>query len=278
MSDDTNVTTKDKKGAPSWATGPFKEFIDHGERLGHLLHLSMRGISVLRGMPRIVVVIAKVESDDSEDTARRLDSARKEADLAQREVNEGFPLLTAQTVIALWCALEAAIRLFLARWLQHNKDALEVDAVQKLRVRIGEYEQLKDDDRYFYILDRLEQETSAPLKCGVTRFELLLEPFGLAGAVDEKDRRDLFELNQVRNCLVHRSGIADRRLVESCPWLNLTTGATLKVDSAMTNCYFDAAMSYTVALIVRLGERYGVDMSDVKNHSRAQKDNASSAG
>ena len=254
----------EKRGAPKWATAPFRQFVAHSERLRHLLHLSMAGISVLRGMPRIVGVLAKAEPGDADDTVKQLENARRGAELAQREVDEGFPLLMAQTVIALWSALEATIRLFLVRWLQHNKEAFDVDAIQKLRVKIGDYEQLKGEDRFFYILDRLEQESSAPLKCGVTRFELLLEPFGLAGGVDEADRRSLFELHQIRNSIVHRSGIADRRLTEACPWLNLTPGDAVTIDRVMVDRFFGAAMSYTVNIVVRLGERHGVDMNEFK--------------
>lgn len=130
-------------------------------------------------------------------------SANKEAELARRELNDEFPLLHAQTTIALWSALEAAIRLVLVRWLQNYKQAMEVEEIQKLRVRIGEYERLEGEDRFSYILDRLEQELAAPLKAGSTRFELLLNPFSLSRPVDKDVRRNLFELNQIRNVLVH---------------------------------------------------------------------------
>lgn len=259
----------ERKGAPPWATEPFKEFVDNTERLGNLLHLCISGISVLRGMPGIVEAIEKAEPGDPQQAAGKLESAKKQAELAQREVDEGFPLLRAQTVISLWSALEATIRTFLARWLENNEQALAVDPVQKLRVKIGEYEKLQGEDRYFYILDRLEQETSAPLKCGVTRFEVLLEPFGLSGAVSDEDRRNLFELNQVRNVLVHRSGVTDRRLPDACPWLGLSPGQALRLDDAMMGRYFQSSIQYTVDIVVRLGEYFGADMKEFKSRSRA---------
>ena len=268
MAEKQQERSLEKPTTPKWATRPFREFIDQAERLDQLLHLSMSGISMIRGVPKIVEVLAKVEEDSGEHARQKIENAKREADLAQKEVDEGFPLLHAQTTIALWSALEATVRLFIVRWLQNYQPAMNVEVIQKLRVRIGEYERLEGEDRFFYILDRLEQELSAPLRSGVSRFESLLEPFGLAGAVDEDLRRNLFELNQVRNVLVHRSGVADRRLIESCPWLEVKVGDILKMRHDTTRRYFDSVMRYSTTLIVRIAEHFGVDMSEFRSSSK----------
>jgi hypothetical protein len=154
--------------------------------------------------------------------------------------------------------------LFLARWLRHEKRAMEIDIVQKLRIRLGEYERLDEEFRCFFIVDRIEQEVSAPLSSGVARFETLLTPFGLGGRVDESLKRDLFELSQVRNALVHRYGVADSRLVEACPWLKLKAGESIHLGSEHLRRYFEAVMKYNTELILRVGEYFGVDMSEYR--------------
>lgn len=265
MSDQEGSGDK-KTGAPKWATQPFHDFMEQTERIYQLTDLSKKGISMLRSVPKIVEVLAKVEKGSVEEGNYSLERAKKEAELAQREVDEGFPLLHAQAIIALWSALEATIRLFIARWLQNYKQAMEVEVIQRLRVRIGDYERLEDADRFFYILDRLDQELSAPLKNGITRFELLLEPFGLSGQVEEDVKRNLFELNHVRNSLVHRSGLADRRLIDSCPWLKLRAGDPVKVDHEMVQNYFQSVAKYITELIVRIGEHFGVDMAEFRSN------------
>lgn len=255
--------------APEWATQPFRDFIEQTKRLDELLRLSISGISILRGMPKIVEVLAKMQGESGKETRDTLQRAKKEAELAKREVKDDFPLLHAQTTIALWSALEATIRYFLTRWLQNYEKAMEVEAIQKLRVKIGEYESLEGEERFFYILNRLEQELATPLKTGVTRFESLLDPFGLAGPVDEDVRRNLFELNQVRNALVHRAGLADRRLTNSCPWMKLKVGDPVKVDREMTTRYSESVANYALELIIRIGEHFGVDMSEFRSKSQA---------
>jgi len=267
----TNRGNQEKKrGAPQWATQPFKDFLEYTDRLLQLLHLSTKGISMVRGVPKAIEALAMVDDDDGSDVQTRIETAKEEAELAQREVSEGFPLLHAQATIALRSALEATIRLFVARWLQNYGPAMSVEVIQKLRVKLGEYEQLEGEDRFFYILGRLEQELSTPLKNGVTRFEILLEPFGLSGPVNDPVRRDLFELSQVRNVLVHRNGVADRRLVEACPWLGLKAGDTVRIEHKQLRRYFESVYSYVTKLIVRLGEYFGVDMS--KFHDEASRE------
>jgi hypothetical protein len=261
MVDEKQVKTVRKPSTPEWATGPFSEFLDRTQRLDDILQLSKTGISMIRAVPKIVEVLAKVKEETGDDHEKKLARAKTQAELAQMEVDEGFPLLHAQTALALWAALESSVRLFIVRWLENDKNALEVQAIQKLQVKIGEYERLEGEDRFFYILDRLERDLSAPQKVGIARFESLLEPFLLSGAVREHVRRDLFELNQIRNVLVHRSGVVDRRLMEACPWLNLKVGETLKLNQETLSRYFNAVGEYVVVLVVRLGEHFGVDMS-----------------
>jgi hypothetical protein len=273
------ISSAENRHAPEWSMRPFEEFLSQTERLGELLDLSMRGISLLRGVPRIVEVIAKVKSDlDDPKTKGNLDRARREADLAQKEVDQGFPLLRAQAAIALWAALEACVRLFVVRWLQNHKPAMEVDAIQKLRVKIGEYERLDGEDRFFYILDRLEQELSTPLRSGVIKFEAILEPFGLSGTVHQRLRRDIFELNQIRNALVHRAGIADRRLIDACPWLGLTVGDQVKIDVHTSRRYFGAVVTYATELICRVGEYFEVDMRAFRERDKERSGESEPAG
>ena len=262
---DLRGDTVETNGLPRWSVQPFREFVQYAERLNQLIHLSMQGISVLRVMPRAVELVAKVDDTlSAASTKQRIQVCKQEAELAQREVDEGFPILHAQATIALWSALENAVRLFVTRWLENFTGALHVEAVQRLRVRIGEYENLDGEDRFFYIVDQLERELSAPLRSGVTRFETLLEPFQLSGPIDDSLRQNLFELNQVRNVLVHRGGKADCRLVEACPWLGFAVGDHVIITKDAFSKYNESVLAYAVVLIARVGERFGVDMSEFR--------------
>ncbi len=253
----SNTESDKKPTIPQWATEHFHQFLDHQKDLATVLHLSMSGISMLRGRHHAIKVLAEVDGrlQDEEENLKR---ASRERDLAQREIDNDFPLLHEQATVALWSALEALVRSFAATWLANSPGAWQKDAVRKLRVRLGEYEALDPADRCLWAIDLLDQETSGPLKHGLGRFEGLLETFQLHGPVREECRKKLFELSQVRHVVVHRRGKADRRLVNACPWLQVKPGDQIRISHVTWREYNDAVSDYVLELIQRVRVAFGL--------------------
>jgi hypothetical protein len=252
--------------SPNWALQPFKDFLDYSERLNVLLDLSIRGISMIRATPKMVEALASAYDAAPDPSApERIAHAKEMATLAQREVDDGFPVLFAQATVSLWGALENMVRLFVVRWMENAPDALKAKAILGLKVKIGEYESLKGEDRFFYILDQLEREGSVPLRQGINRFEDLLEPFGLSGEVPREIRDGMFEMNHVRNLIMHRRSVADRRFVEACPFLGIAAGETVALGRKKYSKYLACVHHYALTLIARVGEHFGSDMSQFRN-------------
>jgi hypothetical protein len=90
---------------PKWASQPFKDLITDIEHLGQLLEMSVRGISVIQGMPQMVAAVAKAEdTSNHEETRVKLAEADKRATFAKREVENGFPVLQASRPGGGWGA------------------------------------------------------------------------------------------------------------------------------------------------------------------------------
>lgn len=242
---------------PEWVTATFGEFLDKNERLTQVLRLSIGGIHMLRGRHQALRVLAEVDGK-LEDVKEELLRAEKDKELAQREVENDFPLLHEQATIALWSSLEALLRSFLAKWLANVPAAWQADAVKKLKVKLGDYEALEPQERCLWIVDLVDQEVSGPLRSGITRFESLLQPFGLAGPVDEGCQKALYELSQVRHALVHRSGIADKKFVDACPWVGAAPGSPLVVTHRMWRSYNESLAYYVLEIIQRVRVHFGV--------------------
>jgi hypothetical protein len=187
----------------------------------------------------------------------RLKKAHDDAEFAQQELDAGFPLLHAQATVSLWGGLESLIRLFLVEWLRNEPDAMRVMQVQKLKIQLGDYESLSNDEKPYYILDLLERDFQFPLKQGTGRFETLLGIFGIVGTVNEDIKKNIFEMNQVRNLLVHRRGIIDRKFVVTCPWLDVRVGDLLKVSSRDFERYSNSVLDYVLELMLRVGVHFG---------------------
>lgn len=246
---------------PEWITNHFKESLNSLELLMQITDISARGIGVLRGIPKIVKVLADVEGKlDHPDSVKRLERAQKEAELASAEVEKDFPVLHGFAVVALWSWMEHFVKGFVALWLTHRRDALDVQAVQKLRVRLGEYLQLQKTEQAQFLVELLEQELASPLKRGALRFESLLQPFGLSFQLPDGCGQTLFELQQVRNAIAHRSGRADRRLRSDCPWLKLKINQPVLVNHKTLHTYSEAASKFLLCFLYRVGDIYSVDL------------------
>lgn len=260
-SDDSTTNVPNKRLLPKWATDHFRETLDSQQLLMEIVRISERGISVLRAMPNAMKVLAKVEGKlDDPVTTKQLEKTEREAALAATEVQDGFPVLHSLAVVALWSWLEHFVKRLLALWLLNHPEALNAAAIQRLRVRLGDYLQLDKDEQAHFLVELLEQEQGSSLKRGVTRFDSLLEPFGLSCALPDGCGRVLFELQQVRNAIAHRNGRADRRLLTECPWLDLRVNDYVKVSDEMLSAYAGAAGQFLVALLYRVGEIHGVDL------------------
>lgn len=208
------LSPKKRKGAPNWATNPFGNFLDEADRLYHMVRLSSVGISMIRAAPQAIETLMKVEEDNATKASQRLKDARKDADLAKREVKSGFPILHAWAVVGLWALFEAMIRTFIAEWLQHKRTAWRTEPIRRLRIKLGEYESIPRNQRHRFVVELLEKELGAGLRDGVTRFEAMLEPFGLSGELPASLRREIYELSQVRNLIAHNASKVDRRFIK----------------------------------------------------------------
>lgn len=257
----TETFNESKNYVPGWASTPLGTFVDDQIEAGQLLQLAMSGISVLRAMPQGLAALAKYDPDKfggTEGEGHR-DGVRRNAELADREVSRDFPMLHAQAVVSLWSSLEVLIRDLLALWLQNRPETLQRDSFKRLRVRVAEYEALTTEERSAYLVEMLEQELQASLKPGAGRFECLLDAIGLGGGLPDGVRKRLLELSQIRNVLVHRRGVVDKRFTERCPWINVSVGKTLVVSDASLTNYHIAAMAYSMIIVQRLSSNFGAE-------------------
>lgn len=252
--------------APKWATAPFRRALDFTRELDRLLHMSMQGISMLRGVPQAMEVLAEVDQEGPE--ARNpsaLQDARLQAEFAQAEIHRGFPLLHAHAVISLYGAIEVLIEDVVVAWLLNDPKSLDLRPVKKVRISVVDFDRTNREERMRLVSRELFRVGNSDGEIGeaqgIDKLERVLDIFGLSGPVDRSIKTAMFELHHVRNVLVHRGARADRRLIEACPWLNLSVDDPLVVTHSMYQVYADAMMRYVVLLIRRVGAQFGVELS-----------------
>lgn len=257
------------KGSKEWVTKHFEWSLERIKELDTLLHLTRMGISGIRGYPRTLEAAAKAkdyfEEELTDDEKKRIEEAPRIAKLAETEVQDEFPLVHAQAVIMLWAYLEATVRSFVKEWIANEPNAYSVLELCKLKVALGDYIKLDEDEKHFYVFQLFEQNVAAGIRNGVNRFESLLAPFGLSGEISEEVRKGIYELGQIRNVLLHRGGFADARIITECPWLDLKPGAAIKVTPKQYATYRDLVNKYLCLILIRAVEYFGHDMSEFSN-------------
>jgi len=93
------------------------------------------------------------------------------------------------------------------------------------------------------------------LKLGVGRFETIVESVGLYGKIDRIVRKVFLELSQVRNLVVHKSSVVDKKFLDICPWFKSKTGQPLILTAYDFGLYTSVAEWYLLELLVRTKRR-----------------------
>jgi hypothetical protein len=232
-----------------WVRKYFTEALDDHERLRQVLSLSGRGISVLPHFPQMQRALDKDE--------KTVKASEQMAKAAQEEIERGFATLHGFGVLAMWSWFESFIVDFVVLYVEKRPSCIRNIEGRKLKVDLSEYVKLRGQERARYIVDTIDREASGPLRNGLGRFDGLLNAVGLSVPVGPDCRRDIFELQQVRNCLSHRFGVIDKRLAVSCPWLNKKVGDRLQVSAKDLSRYGSATVQYLLLLLYEVGDELG---------------------
>jgi hypothetical protein len=122
-----------------------------------------------------------------------------------------------------------------------------------VKITLADYLRATDDKKFEYLLDDLKSTSKANLQAGAGRFEALLEPFNMGGAVNDRVRALLHELFHVRNLIVHKGGRADTRFIAACPSFSLSTGQRVTLTAWHARRYIFAVQWYLFEISV-MGE------------------------
>jgi hypothetical protein len=246
--------------APAWAKERLKRADEDLSRVSDVLEIGIRGVSSLQGMPRLVAALAGLGEVAESEKEERVANAQRLAVLASSEIEADFPSMHGQALLSLCAIMESFVFDLCALWIEHIPESRQADDVRSLKFELGEYESVPGPDRPAFLVGLLEVKVQARRAQGVTKFERLLNPFGLSGYVDEELRRSIFEMFSVRNLILHRGSLVDARFKRDCTWMTLEVGVRLDVGHPEFVGYLTAATDYLTLLIHRVGAFF--DVSD----------------
>lgn len=187
-----------------------------------------------------------------------LRDAERMKSFSQEQESTGFPYLFSLATVKLWSILETMADDIAVHCIGDLEKCTNIDLLKKLKGPLIELLDASSYERNEYLASELKLAVKANLKPGIKRFEAIFEPLGMSGKVDSDVSLTFLELCQVRNVLVHRSGIADKRLVERCAWLPIEIGNVINVTYEDYMAYLTAANWYMLEVDKRYCQRKNV--------------------
>ena len=74
----------------------------------------------------------------------------------------------------------------------------------------------------------------------------------MGGDVSDELTTGIVEMHAIRNCLVHRAGITDKKFTVQAPSLNFSVGQEIFIHKEMLLKYYDVARNYGYLLLGRI--------------------------
>lgn len=218
----------------------FWSFVEYVEEMAQLTALTTVAYTNMTGLGRLAAALRKSD----EEIARKEELER----LALDEVARGFPLLMAHTAVGLWSALEAAVTAFTVDWLCYKPSLLQSEALSKTKVPAVLLSTKDFREAAAFVIDEFNRGAGGQRKEGVGRFTTVLDALGINVAVEDDERKTLFELSKVRNIYAHRFGIVDAQFKSACPWVEVDLGKRLQTTSSDIMRYMKAAREFAASV------------------------------
>ena len=175
-----------------------------------------------------------------------IEIADGDAPFATEEYEAGCPKTYAHHVGSLWAALESALEQLLVNHLCFVPRAVDLVAdaprgLARSKIRVGDEDEARATVRRWESTLQPGNALAGPLE--------MLGVFDFKVEVSDLALRQVNELAEVRNVILHRAGVVDARFVRKCQGAPWALGETVRLNEAATRGYFDAAGEFALALV-----------------------------
>lgn len=236
--------------AVNWIIGPAGRCASYAAEETRVASVLHRAIIVLSGLdPFLVLARRALEAADKPTIQMDLLLAEQRTlgPWAKELLDSNFHPINSHALIGLWTTIEVAVEDTVCLILLKNPDALGSAIRAGVSWQISKAAALNvEGARRIYA--RLERLTRKTLTVGESYCHIL-SIFGIRLSLSAETLATLAEINYVRNCLLHRGGIADQRSAVEVPRLGLLAGQEVKVTSGHYQRYFKEVGEFAHAFL-----------------------------
>jgi hypothetical protein len=185
-----------------------------------------------------------IRKAEDKPTPERLDRLKILEEFAAEQSKNGFPYLHALAVVRLCTIIEVFIQDIIVWTLSNIPEVKDFPILKKLKGPLIEFASAPHQKQSEYITNLLYDDLSVRLKRGIGRFEDVLNSIELGGPVNEKIKKLIIELYEIRNIVAHKNAVVDERFVNNCPWMETTVGEPINLSREQFSYYFLAVSWY----------------------------------
>jgi hypothetical protein len=208
---------------------------------------------------KVLNTLRSLKADSSTEGAELTEDLKEEEEyfrltnFTSDQSKNDYPYLFSLVSVRLWAMVEAAAREFVEEVVKHRGRIPKPEALAKLKGPIAPFIGADSEVQAELLADVVWRSVEGEY-VGVNRFEAVLEKLGFPSRLHGVLREIFTELAEVRHCVVHRNALVDRRLLQHCPWLQLSVGAPLPATVQRYWFYRTAAYCYIIDLVRRWSE------------------------
>lgn len=215
-----------------------------------LANITERALHLISQMEWVLPIVREKVRPDDEKGRKAIESwmevAATDAPFANDEYEAGCPKTYAHHLGSLWGAIESALEQLLVNHLLFVPSAAGLVAVAprgltRSKIKAGDEDEARATVRRWGSTLQSATALAGPLEM-LARFSFRVE------APDDVVRQ-VNELAELRNVILHRAGVVDARFVKKCPGAPWAQGETVRLNETATRGYFDAAGEFALALV-----------------------------
>lgn len=237
---------------PNWIIAPVTRAVSY---VGEEMFISgtlIRSLASLNGQ-EVLLKVAREKLVQSNETQaiqaidRLLVEAPGLGKSAAELLQNDYAVINSHSLISMWAAVEVAVEDTVVLVLTKEPSALDLFTNAGVKTSSFAPAPLSyEDARRFY--PRIEGKLREKLKVGEYYIKLLdLLEIKLSCSSHVLSKMD--EINQVRNCLMHRGGFIDARATESVEALQPFLNKQILITQSRYHEYYDAISGFLVALL-----------------------------
>ncbi|MBX3047985.1 MAG: hypothetical protein KIT46_06840 [Anaerolineales bacterium] len=161
-----------------------------------------------------------------------------------------------QGVTLLWTILEVFVRDLVSLILEFDRTTFASEEFKKIRVSLLDYHRMTKDQQIDHTANLLLNATYCNRFLGAERFDCILRHVGLAGATGKRLHKKIAEVQQIRNSFIHNNAVADRKFIDSCPWLGYREGENIRISFEDFLKLHKYVLDYIFEVARRFDQRY----------------------